>query len=60
LPLGNSDLTNTFTAQELTDIATINSVYVDQSATSQYAIFQFKNFVGAASALSVEWYGKAR
>lgn len=37
---------------------TKNDVRVGQTATSQYAIHQFKDYVGAAGTCSLEWEGQ--
>ena len=47
LPADDTDLTTPYSVSEYEDVRTINAVYVAQTATAQYAIHQFKTFVGA-------------
>jgi hypothetical protein len=58
LPANDNDLEVGYTAQDETDVATSNNVRVGQTATLQYMIHQFKDFVGANTYCSVEWEGQ--
>ena len=58
LPGNDNDLETTYIAQDETDVSTKNDVRVDQTATSQYMIHQYKDFVGANTTCQVEWEGQ--
>jgi hypothetical protein len=58
LPTNNNDLETSYTTQDETDVADDDGVRVNQSATDEYAIHQFKNFVGGNSA-SFIWNGQS-
>ena len=58
LPAGIVDLENAYSVQDYTDVNTKNDVRVAQSATDEYTIHQFKDYVGANSACSLEWEGQ--
>lgn len=58
LPTGTTDLENAYTAQEVLDVETSNGVWVCQSATDEYAIHQFKNYVGTSQNITFTWEGK--
>jgi hypothetical protein len=47
LPTNDDDLSTSYSAQELINVSSSNDVWVSQEATSNYAIHQFKNFVGS-------------
>jgi len=57
LPSNNTDLTNIFTEQEITDVATKDNVRVSQDGTG-YVLHQFKDFVGNALNITLEWEGQ--
>jgi hypothetical protein len=60
LPSGDSNLTNIFTAAEYAEVLAEDSVFADQAATDQYAIFQFKNRGNNSSDdINVSWTGKS-
>lgn len=42
----------------MNDVATSNDVRVDQDATQEYAIHQFKNFASIARVAKLIWEGK--
>jgi len=46
LPADDGDLSTSYDAQELIDVSLSDNVWVSQEATSNFAIHQFKNFVG--------------
>lgn len=58
MPTGILDLENAYTAQEVLDVATSDDTRVVQSATSEYTIHQFKDYVGAAVKCTLEWEGQ--
>ena len=58
LPADDTDLETTYSGQNVTDVATKNNVRVDQTATEEYMIHQYKNFVSDNSACQLEWEGQ--
>jgi hypothetical protein len=58
LPAGITDLETAYSAQDKIDVATENDVRVGQTATSQYAIHQFKDYAGGANICDIEWEGQ--
>lgn len=58
LPSDDTDLETVYSDLEVLDVATKDSVYVDQEATNQIAIHQFKNYVGASTKCVLRWSGK--
>lgn len=58
VPTTDDDLSTNYTTQDYIDVSTINSITVAQSATSAYAIHQFKNNVLGASSCTLEWRGQ--
>ena len=59
MPGTEADLETSYTAGEVTDVATDDAVRVCQTATGQYAIHLFKNYIGASSTVSVLWNGQS-
>lgn len=60
LPTDTTDLETPYTNQEELNVAHIDGQYVNQSATNQYMIHQYKDFVPAESNVcSLEWRGKS-
>ena len=57
MPDDNTDLENAYTAGDLVNINDKNDQRVSQTATSQYAIHQYKDYV-AESSCTVEWEGQ--
>jgi len=51
-------LENDYSEQDYLDVDTKNDVRVSQSATDEYAIHQFKDYVGASNSVSLEWEGQ--
>lgn len=49
LPATDNDLSHVYSAQDVTDVSTNNSVRVPQVGTLQYMVHQFKDFVGSAT-----------
>jgi hypothetical protein len=58
LPADDTNLETNYIAQDYLDVDSINFVYVDQTATAQYAVHQFKDYVGANSC-TLDWWGKS-
>jgi hypothetical protein len=58
LPVNNADLENTYTSEEVTNVSTSNDVRVSQSAIEEFAIHQFKDYVGDVSSLVMIWEGQ--
>jgi hypothetical protein len=59
LPTGIADLENAYTPQEYTDVSSKNDERVLQSAVGEYAIHQFKDYVGDATSGTLEWEGQS-
>ena len=57
LPLNDTNLETAYSAQDYLDVDTKNDVRVGQTATSQYAIHQFKDFAPTTSG-TLEWEGQ--
>jgi hypothetical protein len=57
LPADSLDLETLYSAANRADVDTNNEVYVNQSATGQYAIHEFKNFVVKKGGI-LEWNGQ--
>lgn len=58
LPVNDNDLETIYTAQDYIDVATIDNIRVGQTATSEYAIHQFKDFASTETRCTLEWYGQ--
>jgi hypothetical protein len=58
LPGNDTDLETNYSAQDVIDVATKDNVRVDQTATKQYMIHQYKNFVGDNTNCQLEWEGQ--
>ena len=58
LPANDDDLENAYTEQNYTDVDAKDDVRVGQSASGQYAIHQFKDYVGDETSCSLEWEGQ--
>lgn len=58
LPADDTDLETAYDAQDVIDVATKNNVRVSQNATDEYAIHQYKNFVGGENTAFLEWEGQ--
>ena len=58
LPGDDSNLETNYSEQNYLDVDTKNDVRVNQSASDQFAIHQFKDYVGAAGAADLEWEGQ--
>lgn len=58
LPADNTDLETAYSDADYTAVSTKNDVRVSQQATSEYAIHQFKDYVGVENTCIVEWEGQ--
>lgn len=58
LPTDNTDLATAYTTQDETDVETLNGTRVYQTAQGQYAIHQFKDYVGAETSATLTWTGQ--
>jgi len=58
LPTDDADLENAYSAQDYIDATIIDNILVNQSATGQYAVHQFKNYTGSLTGVKLNWYGK--
>jgi len=59
LPANDADLETNYSEQDIIDVATKNNVRVGQTATDDFAIHQYKDFVGANSSCTLEWEGQS-
>jgi hypothetical protein len=59
LPSNDADLENVYSSQDKTDVSTKDDVRVDQTATDEFAIHQFKDYVGAVVSCTLEWEGQS-
>jgi len=59
LPTDDADLETVYSEQDITDVATKDDTRVDQSATGDYAIHQFKDYVGDEASANLEWEGQS-
>jgi hypothetical protein len=60
LPSNDSNLDNLYVSSEYTNVATVNNIFTDQSATNQYSIQQFKNKGNSSSDnIVVTWVGQS-
>lgn len=58
LPSGILELETAYSAQDYLDVDTKDDVRVGQTATNEYAIHQFKDYVGDINSCSLEWEGQ--
>jgi hypothetical protein len=58
LPANDTNLETPYSAQNYTDVASNNEVRVGQTATDQYTIHQFKDYIGSAPTVNLEWEGQ--
>ena len=58
LPVDDTDLETAYSDQNYLDVDTKNNVRVGQTATNEYTIHQFKDYVGATGSCSLEWEGQ--
>lgn len=54
LPTNDADLENAYTESDVTDVDTSNNVRVSQGATGEFAVHQFKDFVGGTTNATFE------
>jgi hypothetical protein len=58
LPTDTADLETPYSEQEVLDVATNDGTRVSQSATGEFAIHQFKDWVGSANSCTITWEGQ--
>ncbi len=54
MPTNDADLEVSYTAQDLTDVSTKNDVRVGQTATAEYAVHLFKDFMSVENKCMIE------
>ena len=59
LPGNDDDLENVYSEQDYTDVATKDDVRVEQTASDEYALHQFKDYVGGSPSAYLEWEGQS-
>jgi hypothetical protein len=60
LPADDDDLSTTYTAQNYTDVGAKDGTRVNISCgDGQYAIHQFRNYIGASASVIIRWEGQA-
>jgi hypothetical protein len=59
LPVNDNDLETNYSGVDVIDVATVNGVYVCQSATLEYMIHQFKDFYPTNQPCHLNWTGRS-
>lgn len=59
LPTDDADLETNFSSQDYIDVSTDDSVRVEQLGSSEYMVFQFRNFVSDSVSCQVHWNGQS-
>lgn len=59
LPSDDADLETAYTSQDYLDVDAKDDVRVNQYASGEYAIHQFKDYVGSSSQCTLEWEGQS-
>lgn len=59
LPTDNSDLSTVYSAIDVQTVANIDNNFVCQTATGEYMVHQYKNFIGASTQIQLNWKGKS-
>lgn len=59
LPSDDADLENEYTAEEMTNIANLDALFVDQPGAGEYMIHQYKDDAGVDGSRHVIWVGKS-
>jgi len=59
LPINDNDLETAYSAGEVSDVESYDTVVVGQTATGQYAIHQYRDFVGANTLCTLTWKGQS-
>ena len=59
LPADDTNLENSYSAQDYLDVNEDDGTRVGQTATSQHAIHEFKDFVGDETAVTLLWNGQS-
>lgn len=58
LPTTDADLLTTYSEQDIIDVATSDDVRVGQTATSEYAVHQFKDSTSGSNQCTIQWEGQ--
>jgi hypothetical protein len=58
LPLNDTDLENTYSVQDYLDVAVLDTDRVNQSATGEYAIHQYKDYLSTEIRCIIRWEGQ--
>jgi len=58
LPSDDADLETTYSAQDVTDVSSANDTRVNQAASGEFAVHQYKNFVGNKTSATLSWEGQ--
>jgi len=59
LPTDDADLENDYVVDEILDVATSNDIRVAQTAEGEFAIHQYKDFVGSSTKCTLRWEGQS-
>jgi hypothetical protein len=59
LPGDDADLETNYSVQDYLDVDTKNDIRVAQLADGEFAIHQFKDYVGAETSCTLEWEGQS-
>jgi hypothetical protein len=59
LPENDDDLENPYLAQDISDVASDDGSRVSQSAIDEYAIHQYRDFVGTSASAVLNWKGQS-
>jgi len=59
LPTGTTDLENAYSAQDYLDVNVADDTRVGQTATQEYMVHQFKDYVGNVSGCQLNWEGQS-
>lgn len=59
MPGNDTDLETNYAEGDVTDVSTIDGVRVDQTGTMEFIIHQFKDFVGAETAVTFTSVGQS-
>ena len=59
MPTGTTDLENAYSAQDYLDVNVADDTRVGQTATQEYMVHQFKDYVGNVSGCQLNWEGQS-
>ena len=57
MPADEANLETEYTEQDITDVSTKNEVWVSQTASSEYTIHQYQDYV-SVEGVNLEWEGQ--